>query len=66
MDPRIWNNVPQDTDVHVSRQDYTVISSTSNYAIQSQILFSTYFKVHVYHIMELFIYAFKFQFIVKI
>ena len=38
---------------------------TSNYALQSQILFSTYLKVHVYHIMELFIYAFKFQFIVK-
>ena len=27
MGPQIWNNVPQDTDVHVSRQDYTVISS---------------------------------------
>ena len=27
---------------------------------------STYLKVHVYHIIELFIYAFKFQFIVNI
>ena len=38
---------------------------TNNYALQSHILFCTSLKVHVYHIMELFIYAFKFQFIVK-
>ena len=32
---------------------------TSNYALQSHILFSTYLKVHVYHIMDC---AFKFQY----
>ena len=50
----------------ISKHIKLLFLKTSNYALQSQILFSTYLKVHVYHIMELFIYAFKFQFIVKI
>ena len=49
----------------ISKQIKLLFHKTSNYALPSQILFSTYLKVHVYHIMELFIYAFKFQFIVK-
>ena len=64
---------PVDQCVHVLLNKYVLhqhikllFLKTSNYALQSQILFSTYLKVHVYHIMELFIYAFKFQFIVKI
>ena len=40
-----------------------LVPKTSNYAIHLE---STSLKVHVYHIIELFIYAFKFQFIVKI
>ena len=52
----------------ISKYIKLLFLKNSNYALQSQILFSTYLKVHVdlYHIMELFIYAFKFQFIVKI
>ena len=50
----------------ISKHIKLLFLKTSNYALQSQILFSTYLKVHVYHIMELFIYAFKFQFIVNI
>ena len=50
----------------ISKYIKLLFLKTSNYALQSQILFSTYLKVHVYHIMELFIYAFKFQFIVNI
>ena len=49
----------------ISKHIKLLFLKTSNYALQSQILFYTYLKVHVYHIMELFIYAFKFQFIVK-
>ena len=49
----------------ISKHSKLLFPKTSNYALQSQILFSTYLKVHVYHIMELFIYAFKFQLIVK-
>ena len=43
----------------ISKYIKLIFLKTSNYAIQSQILFSTYLKVHVYHITELFIYAFK-------
>ena len=49
----------------ISKHIKLLFLKTSNYALQSQILFYTYLKVHVYHIVELFIYAFKFQFIVK-
>ena len=38
------------------------VLKTINYALHLE---STSLKVHVYHIIELFIYAFKFQFIVK-
>ena len=44
----------------ISKYIKLLFLKTSNYALQSQILFSTYLKVHVYHIVELFIYAFKF------
>ena len=50
----------------ISKHIKLLFLKTSNYALQSQILFYTYLKVHVCHIMELFIYAFKFQFIVNI
>ena len=50
----------------ISKYNKLLFLKTSNYALQSQILFSTYLKVHVCHIMELFIYAFKFQFIAQI
>ena len=52
----------------ISKHIKLLFLKTSDYALKSQILFSTYLKVHVhvYHIMELFIYAFKFLFIVNI
>ena len=37
----------------ISKSIKLLFLKTSNYALQSQILFSTYLKVHVYHIMEL-------------
>ena len=40
----------------ISKHIKLLFLKTSNYALQYQILFSTYLKVHVYHIMELFIY----------
>ena len=40
-----------------------LVRKTVNYALHLE---STSLKVHVYHIIELFIYASKFQFIVKI
>ena len=40
-----------------------LVLKTINYALHLE---STSLKVHVYHIIELFIYAFKFQFIVII
>ena len=37
----------------ISKHIKLLFLKTSNYALESQILFSTYLKVHVYHIMEL-------------
>ena len=47
----------------ISKYIKLLVPKTINYAIHLE---STSLKVHVYHIIELFIYAFKFQFIVKI
>ena len=47
----------------ISKYIKLLVLKTINYAIHLE---STSLKVHVYHIIELFIYAFKFQFIVKI
>ena len=48
----------------ISKYIKLLVLKTINYALHLE---STYLKVHVhvYHIIELFIYAFKFQFIVK-
>ena len=45
----------------ISRYIKLLFLKTSNYSLQSQILFSTYLKLHVYHITELFIYALKYN-----
>ena len=47
----------------ISKYIKLLVLKTINYALHLE---STSLKVHVYHIIELFIYAFKFQFIVKI
>ena len=47
----------------ISKYIKLLVLKTNNYAIHLE---STSLKVHVYHIIELFIYAFKFQYIVKI
>ena len=47
----------------ISKYIKLLVLKTINYAIHLE---STSLKVHVYHIIELFIYAFKFQYIVKI
>ena len=50
----------------ISKYIKLLFLKTINYALHQE---STYLKVqnvHVYHIIELFIYAFKFQYIVKI
>ena len=47
----------------ISKYIKLLVLKTINYAIHLE---STSLKVHVYHIIELFIYTFKFQFIVKI
>ena len=47
----------------ISKYIKLIVLETINYAIHLE---STSLKVHVYHIIELFICAFKFQFIVKI
>ena len=49
----------------ISRYIKLLVLKTINYENLIH-LESTSLKVHVYHIIELFIYAFKFQFIVKI
>ena len=46
----------------ISKYIKLLVLKTINYAIHLE---STSLKVHVYHIIELFIYAFKFQYIVK-
>ena len=46
----------------ISKYIKLLVLKTINYALHLE---STSLKVHVYHIIELFIYAFKFQFIVK-
>ena len=46
----------------ISKYIKLLFLKTIKYALHLE---STYLKVHVYHIIELFIYAFKFQFIVK-
>ena len=48
----------------ISKYIKLLFPKTSNYALVLDTFF-IYLKVYVYHIMELFIYAFKFQFIVK-
>ena len=47
----------------ISKYIKFLVLKTINYAIHLEF---TSLKVHVYHMIELFIYAFKFQFIVKI
>ena len=46
----------------ISKYIKLLVLKTINYALHLE---STSLKVHVYHIIELFTYAFKFQFIVK-
>ena len=47
----------------ISKYIKLLVLKTINYVLHLE---STSLKVHVYHIIELFIYAFKFQFIVTI